>query len=166
MSLDLFITMPTYLTSFLFEIESCVKVHKRTLKVPFKWFKFKLFDTLGWPWMHSQLLNTGCSIAKLRLNFAYFLHLKKVHEHNSFAPRKASTIPNLNKPFNTIWGNLAILRVLRNSGLFKVNLEFSFSFPGFLFSGLDLVFKLGFQTWDSLHISIPVLTYFSAIADC
>ena len=26
-------------------------------------------------------------------------------------------------------------------GLFKVNLEFSFSFPGFSFSGLDLVFK-------------------------
>ena len=52
--------------------------------------------------------------------------------------------------------------------LFKVNLEFSFSFPGFLFSGLDLVFKSEFQTWDSLHISISisVLTYFSAIADC
>ena len=32
--------------------------------------------------------------------------------------------------------------------------------------GLDLVFKSGFQIWDSLHISIPVLTYFSAIADC
>jgi hypothetical protein len=46
-----------------------------------------------------------------------------------------------------------------NNGLFKVNLEFSFSFPGFSFSGLDLVFKSGFQTWDSLHISIPVLTY-------
>ena len=31
-------------------------------------------------------------------------------------------------------------------GLFKVNLEFSFSFPGFSFSGPDLVFKSGFQT--------------------
>ena len=96
--------------------------------------------------MHSQLLNTGCSIAKLRLNFAYFLQLKKVHEHNSFAPRKAIAKPNLNNPFNTIWVNLAVSRVLRNSGLFKVNLEFSFSFPGFSFSGLDLVFKSGFQT--------------------
>ena len=55
------------------------------------------------------------------------------------------------------------------NGLFQVldnflsglNLEFSSSFPG-----LDLVFKSGFQTWDSLHISIPVLTYFSAITDC
>ena len=35
-----------------------------------------------------------------------------------------------------------------------LNLEFSFSFPGFSFSGLDLVFKSNFQTWDSLHISI------------
>jgi hypothetical protein len=33
-----------------------------------------------------------------------------------------------------------------DSGFFKVNLEFSFSFPGFSFSGLDLVFKSGFQT--------------------
>ena len=48
-------------------------------------------------------------------------------------------------------------RWLPDNGLFKVNLEFSFSFPGFSFSGLDLVFKSGFQTWDSLHI---------AIADC
>jgi hypothetical protein len=32
------------------------------------------------------------------------------------------------------------------NGLFKVNLEFIFSFPGFSFSGLDLVFKSGFQT--------------------
>jgi hypothetical protein len=53
-----------------------------------------------------------------------------------------------------------------HNGLFKVNLEFSFSFTGFSFSGLDLVFKFGFQTWDSIHISISVLTYFSAIADC
>ena len=30
---------------------------------------------------------------------------------------------------------------------FKLNLEFSFSF-----SGLGLVFKSGFQTWDSLHM--------------
>ena len=51
-------------------------------------------------------------------------------------------------------------------GLFKVNLEFSFSFQGFSFSGLDLIFKSGFYTWDSLHISISVLNYFSAIADC
>ena len=29
---------------------------------------------------------------------------------------------------------------------FKVKLEFSFSFPGFSFPGLDLVFKSGFQT--------------------
>jgi hypothetical protein len=29
--------------------------------------------------------------------------------------------------------------------LFKVNLEFSFSFPGFSFPGLDLVFKSGCQ---------------------
>ena len=53
-----------------------------------------------------------------------------------------------------------------HNGFFKVTLEFSFSFPGFSFSGLDLVFKSGFQTWDSLHISIWLLTYFSAIADC
>ena len=53
-----------------------------------------------------------------------------------------------------------------NDGLFKIKLEFSFSFPGFSFSALDLVFQSGFQTWDSLHTSIPVLTYFSAIADC
>ena len=26
--------------------------------------------------------------------------------------------------------------------------------------------KIGFQTWDSMHISMSVLTYFSAIADC
>ena len=35
---------------------------------------------------------------------------------------------------------------LLGTGLFKVNLEFSFSFPGFSFSGLDLVFKSGFLT--------------------
>ena len=46
-----------------------------------------------------------------------------------------------------------------NNGIFKVNLEFSFSFPGFSFSGLDLVFKFGFQTWNSLHISIPIVIY-------
>ena len=62
------------------------------------------------------------------------------------------------------WGLYAIY--WHNHGLFKVNLEFSFSFPGFSFSGLDLVFKSGFLTWDSFQISIPVLTYFSAIADC
>ena len=50
------------------------------------------------------------------------------------------------------------------TGLFKVKI--CFSFLGFSFSGLDLVFKSGFQTWDSLHTSIPVLTYFSAITDC
>ena len=31
-------------------------------------------------------------------------------------------------------------------GLLKVNMEFSFSISGFSFSGLDLVFKSGFQT--------------------
>ena len=31
--------------------------------------------------------------------------------------------------------------IFRYIGLFKVNLEFSFSYPGFSFSGLDLVFK-------------------------
>ena len=33
-----------------------------------------------------------------------------------------------------------------DNDFFKVNLEFSFSFRGFSFSGLDLVFKYGFQT--------------------
>ena len=43
---------------------------------------------------------------------------------------------------------------LLNDFFFSLNLEFSYSFPGFSFSGLDLVFKSNFQTWDSLHISI------------
>ena len=38
------------------------------------------------------------------------------------------------------------LLIDRSYWTFKVNLEFSFSFPGFSFSGLDLVFKSGFQT--------------------
>jgi hypothetical protein len=39
--------------------------------------------------------------------------------------------------------------------------------PGFqlLISGF-FIFKSGLQTWDSLHILISALTYFSAIADC
>ena len=47
----------------------------------------------------------------------------------------------------------------RREDFFKVNLKFSFSFPDFSFSGLVLVFKSGFQTWNSLHISISVLTF-------
>jgi hypothetical protein len=53
-----------------------------------------------------------------------------------------------------------------NIGPIKVNLEFSFSFSGFSLSGLDPNFFEGFQTLDSLHISISVFSYFSAIADC
>ena len=41
------------------------------------------------------------------------------------------------------WQNNAMFRYY---GLLKVNLESSFSFPGFSLSGLDLVFKFGFQT--------------------
>ena len=71
-----------------------------------------------------------------------------------------STCSEITTP--AIWKiqNTGYCIVYGHSGLFKVTLEFSFSFPVFSFSGLDLVFKSGCQTWYSLHISIPVLTYF------
>ena len=53
-----------------------------------------------------------------------------------------------------------------NIGPIKVNLEFSFSYSFFSFSGLDPHLFFGFQTCDSLHISSSVFPYFSVIADC
>ena len=55
-----------------------------------------------------------------------------------------------------------ITHLLFNNGLFKVNLEFSFSFPGFSFSGLDLYLA---HVIEQPNFRIPNPQYFVYLLD-